>query len=71
MFAGQGQRPDGAHDSTVILAVPISTSIEFVRVKLRKPKKPARRQPPAWEVYRSPAAFVRLVYAKDEETALA
>ncbi len=42
---------------------------------MRKPKKPARRrEPPAWEVYRlkgSPAAFVGLVYAEDEETALA
>jgi hypothetical protein len=42
---------------------------------VRKPKKPARRQPPpAWEVYRlksSPAAFVGLVYAEDEETAFA
>jgi 1,2-phenylacetyl-CoA epoxidase PaaB subunit len=42
---------------------------------LRKQKKPARRrEPPAWEVYRrksSPAAFVGLVYAEDEETALA
>jgi hypothetical protein len=37
--------------------------------------KPARRQPPAqWEVCRlksSPAAFVGLVYADDEETAIA
>jgi hypothetical protein len=41
---------------------------------LRKPKKPARRESPAWEVYRlksSPAAFVGLVYAEDEESALA
>jgi hypothetical protein len=40
---------------------------------LRKPKRPARREPPAWEVYRlkgSPAAFVGLVYAEDEEAAL-
>jgi hypothetical protein len=40
---------------------------------LRKPKKPVRRQPLAWEVYRlksSPAAFVGLVYAHDEESAL-
>jgi len=40
-----------------------------------KPNKPARRrEPPAWEVYRlksSPAAFVGLVYAEDEESALA
>ncbi len=39
-----------------------------------KPKKPVRRQPPAWEVFRrksSPAAFVGLVYAEDEESALA
>lgn len=42
---------------------------------MRKPKKPARRRLPAqWEVYRlksSPAAFVGLVYAEDEEAALA
>ena len=41
---------------------------------MRKPKKPVRREPPAWEVYRlksSPAAFVGLVYAEDEETAIA
>ena len=41
---------------------------------MSKPKKPARRQPAAWQVYRlksSPAAFVGLVYAEDEEAALA
>jgi hypothetical protein len=45
-----------------------------VRVSLPKPKKPAGREPPAWEVYRlkgSPAAFVGLVYADDEQSALA
>jgi hypothetical protein len=37
---------------------------------VRKSKKPVRREPPAWEVYRfksSPAAFIGLVYAEDEE----
>jgi 1,2-phenylacetyl-CoA epoxidase PaaB subunit len=41
---------------------------------VRKSKKPARRKPPAWEVYRlksSPAAFLGIVYAEDEESALA
>jgi 1,2-phenylacetyl-CoA epoxidase PaaB subunit len=41
---------------------------------VRKSKKPARREPPAWEVYRlksSPAAFLGIVYAEDEESALA
>jgi 1,2-phenylacetyl-CoA epoxidase PaaB subunit len=39
-----------------------------------KSKNPRRREPPAWEVCRlksSPAAFVGLVYAEDEEAALA
>jgi hypothetical protein len=43
-------------------------------VALRKPKKPARREPPAWEVYRlksSPAALLGVVYAEDEEGAIA
>jgi hypothetical protein len=43
-------------------------------VKLRKPKKPARRQPPAWEVFRlksSSAAFVGIVYADSSEAAIA
>ena len=37
-------------------------------------KQARRREPPAWEVYRlkgSPAAFVGLVYADDEQSALA
>jgi 1,2-phenylacetyl-CoA epoxidase PaaB subunit len=41
---------------------------------VRKSKKPPRREPPAWEVYRlksSPAAFLGIVYAEDEESALA
>jgi hypothetical protein len=41
---------------------------------VRKSKKPARREPPAWEVYRlksSPAAFLGIVYAENEESALA
>jgi 1,2-phenylacetyl-CoA epoxidase PaaB subunit len=41
---------------------------------VRKSKKPARREQPAWEVYRlksSPAAFLGIVYAEDEESALA
>jgi hypothetical protein len=41
---------------------------------MRRPKKPVRREPPAWDVYclkSSPAAFVGLVYAEDEETAIA
>ena len=40
---------------------------------MRKSKKSARREPPAWEVYRlksSPAAFVGIVYAEDEKSAL-
>ena len=43
-------------------------------MKLRKPKKPARRQPPAWKVFRlksSPAAFVGFVYADSSEAAIA
>jgi hypothetical protein len=39
-----------------------------------KSKKPARREPPAWEVYRlksSPAAFVGVVYAHDKASAIA
>jgi hypothetical protein len=42
--------------------------------EMRKSKKPVRREPPAWEVYRlksSPAAFIDLVYARDEEAAIA
>ena len=45
-----------------------------MRAELRKPKKAARRESPAWEIYRLkslPAAFVGLVYAEDEESALA
>ena len=52
---------------------------------MRDPKTPVRREPPAWEVYRRkgsptagfgrhkgpPAAFVGVVYAEDEETAIA
>ena len=41
---------------------------------MRKPKKPARRQRPQWEVYRlksSLAAFVGVVYAHDKEGAIA
>ena len=41
---------------------------------MRKSKKSGRRQPPAWKVYRlksSPAVFVGIVYAEDEESALA
>ncbi len=41
---------------------------------MRKPKKPAGWQPPAWEIYRlkgSPAAFIGLVYADDAESAIA
>ena len=37
-------------------------------------KQARRREPPAWEVYRlksSPAAFVGLVHAEDEEAAIA
>jgi hypothetical protein len=51
---------------------------------MRKPEKPVR-EPPAWEVYRrkgaptagfgrhkgAPAAFVGVVYAEDEEGAIA
>jgi hypothetical protein len=40
---------------------------------MRKPKN-QRQPPPAWEVYRlksSPAAFIDLVYARDEEAAIA
>jgi hypothetical protein len=52
---------------------------------MRKPKKPMRREPSAWEVYRfkgapaagfgrhkgAPAAFVGVDHAEDEETAIA
>jgi hypothetical protein len=42
---------------------------------LRKPKQPARRQPPpAQQVYRlksSPAAFIGVVYAKGKDSAVA
>ena len=41
---------------------------------VRKSEKPVRREPPAWEVHRlksSPAAFAGVVYAKDEEGAIA
>jgi hypothetical protein len=40
----------------------------------RKPQKPVRREPTAWKVYRlksSPAAFLGIVYADHEESALA
>jgi hypothetical protein len=56
-----------------------------VKGAMRKPKKPVRREPPAWEIYRlkgaraafvgrlkgSPTAFVGVVYAEDEEGAIA
>jgi hypothetical protein len=41
---------------------------------VRKSKKSVRREPPAWEVYRlksSPASFLGIVYAEDEQGALA
>jgi hypothetical protein len=39
---------------------------------VRKSKKPARRKPPAWyRLKSSPAAFLGIVYAEDEESALA
>ena len=52
---------------------------------MRKPEKPVRREPSAWEIYRrkgapaagfgrhkaSPTAYVGLVYAEDEERAIA
>jgi hypothetical protein len=40
---------------------------------LRKSKKPARREPPAWDIYRlkgSPAAYIGRVTAWDRDEAL-